>query len=71
MGFPYGDGRYGMGRYSARPDWVPPPVVVDPPPQFWFVERCELPGWTPEPKEPPVWAPLKQTPDKLRRVPVW
>lgn len=44
MGFPYGDGLYGKGLYSRRPDW-------------WRGKDCEQSGWSSSICDKIVWGP--------------
>lgn len=45
MGFPYGNGLYGKGLYSRRPDWWRTATCVT---EAWAAQACATPAWTPQ-----------------------
>jgi hypothetical protein len=60
MGFPFGDGLYGRGLYSRRPDtWRNRPVQT----RDWTVTTSGAPAWTVAPAESPA------SPRPWKRVP--
>ena len=65
MGFPYGDGRYGMGRYSRRPDWWRDTRCVQ---DNWAAQTCDVSAWSPVSKDPPRWSLSQQ---QLRKARSW
>jgi hypothetical protein len=70
MGFPWGNGFYGLGLYSRRPDWWRDKTCVN---DEWAAQSCDppawtpsqsadaLPAWSPAATETPAWTPI-QTP---------
>lgn len=64
MGFPYGDGLYGKGLYSRRPDaWRP--RDCKPPP--WIGESCGPSPWSALTLPPPDgWSPSPQQSTRAR-----
>jgi hypothetical protein len=57
MGFPYGDGLYGRGLYSRRPDWWRDRTCQN---DAWGGIRCEAVAWeTPAAAPVQPWQPLR------------
>lgn len=43
MGFPYGDGLYGKGLYSRRPDWWRKKECIN---DQWARQTCDVSVWS-------------------------
>jgi len=54
MGFPFGDGLYGKGLYSRRPDWWRGRACGQ---EGWQTTACGPSVWTPTPPPAGAWTP--------------
>lgn len=56
MGFPYGDGLYGKGLYSRRPDWWRGKACAN---DGWSIGDCPPNPWAPAAPQPTAWGLMK------------